>query len=53
MINLLLTSYDVDEFPSVIVEDKRYSGHNSVEKMKEIICKEFTRIGKMSLQCQI
>ena len=53
MINLLLTSYDVDEFPSVIVEDNRYSGHNSVEKMKEIICKEFTRIGKMSLQCQI
>ena len=53
MINLLLTSYDIKEYPSVVVEDKLYSGHNSVEKMKEIICKEFLKMEKMLLQCQI
>jgi len=53
MINLLLTSYDVKEFPSVIVEDKLYQGHNSVEKMKEIICENFSKINKKPLQCRV
>ena len=51
MIQLLLTSYNVTEFPSVIIEDKLYSGHNSLKKMYEIICDEFKRIGKEHKQC--
>lgn len=41
MINILLTSYKIETFPSMIIENKVLQGHKSVEELKEIICAKF------------
>ena len=45
MINILLTSYKIAAFPSVVVEDKVYQEHIPLEKMMKIVCAEFRKMG--------
>jgi hypothetical protein len=41
MIKILLTSYNITQFPSVVVEDTVLQGHSSVELLMQQICNEF------------
>ncbi|MEW5896435.1 MAG: hypothetical protein AB1668_01975 [Nanoarchaeota archaeon] len=55
MINILLTSYKIEKFPTTVIENKVLQGHKSVEELKEIICAEFADMdaelpGECSLQ---
>jgi len=54
MINILLTSYKIEKFPAVVVEDQVFQGHTSVEVLMKTICKEINSIkGEMPKKCQI
>ncbi|MBT4936099.1 hypothetical protein HOL21_00470 [Candidatus Woesearchaeota archaeon] len=46
MINILLTSYNIQQFPSVIVGDTVFQGNTPVRELMESICNEFRAIGK-------
>src|SRR3989344_9474698 len=46
MINLLLTSYKINQFPSVVIENEIFLGHQEVEELQKIICKDLQNIGK-------
>ena len=46
MIEILLESYEVKEFPSVIVEEKLFSGHTSIKVLKKQICSELFKMDK-------
>ncbi|MFW5852698.1 MAG: hypothetical protein ACOCUR_01590 [Nanoarchaeota archaeon] len=39
-INLLLSHYDVDEFPCVVINDNAFCGLRDKEEMKDLICEE-------------
>ena len=45
MINILLSSYNITEFPSVVVEDTVFQGHSSVEVLLYQVCTEFSELG--------
>ena len=52
MIEVLLTSYNVKKFPTVIVDDTVFQGHTSVEVLMDAICAEFLKIdGKLPVEC--
>lgn len=52
MINILLTSYNIKQFPAVIVDSQIFQGHTSVEALMDALCKEFLKIdGKMPAEC--
>lgn len=54
MINILLTSYKIETFPSIIIENKVLQGHKSVEELKEIICAEFAGMdGELPEDCSL
>ena len=42
MINTLLTSYDITQFPSVVIGDKVFQGHMNVKETMKVICNEFS-----------
>ncbi|MFH1455773.1 MAG: hypothetical protein ABIF40_02380 [archaeon] len=44
MINVLLTSYGVSDFPVVIVEDQVFEGYTSKDELIETICLEFNEL---------
>lgn len=46
MIRTLLTAYNITQFPSVIVDDKVFQGHTSVEVLLETVCHDFASWGK-------
>ena len=41
MISILLDQYGITEYPSLVIEDKKYSGLVSNTKLKKIICDSF------------
>ena len=43
MINILLTSYNIEQFPAVVIEENVFQGHTSVEKLMVTICKEMEK----------
>ncbi|MBT4538809.1 hypothetical protein HOI26_05785 [Candidatus Woesearchaeota archaeon] len=52
MISVLMNSYDIKEFPSVVVGDTVLQGHSTVEVLIEELCDEFKRIdSKLPDQC--
>lgn len=52
MINIMMTSYNITEFPSVIIGDKVFSGHTSTEVIIEEACKQFSEMdGKAPEKC--
>ena len=52
MIDVLLSSYNITSFPSVIVDDKVFHGHTPVKELHQAICAEFKEIdGKLPEQC--
>ena len=52
MIQILLSSYNITQFPSVVVEEKVFQGHTDVETLLAEICSEFSSIdGKVPSQC--
>ncbi|MBU0457423.1 MAG: hypothetical protein ABH824_01210 [Nanoarchaeota archaeon] len=44
MINILLTSYNIKEFPAIVIDKKAYQGHRNVEQLMEDICDEFSNM---------
>lgn len=42
MIGILLSSHGIKQFPSVVIENKAYQGHQTVEQLMEAICTEFS-----------
>lgn len=53
MINVLLTSYKIEKFPAVVVDDQVFQGHTSVEVLMKTICNEINGIkGEMPKKCQ-
>ena len=53
MINVLLTSYKIEKFPAVVVDDQVFQGHTSVEVLMKTICNEINDIkGEMPKKCQ-
>ena len=46
MIEVLMASYGIAKFPSVVVEDHIFQWHASVEKILKVVCDEFKRQGK-------
>jgi hypothetical protein len=50
MINLLLTSYKIKQFPAVVVEDKILQGHTSVDILMKEICSRME--GKLPKECE-
>lgn len=54
MINILLTSYGINQFPAVVVEDKVFQGQTSVKELMKAICEEFKEINnQIPEECQI
>jgi hypothetical protein len=53
MINLLLSSYNVTQFPAVVIEGKTYQGQRNVKEMMKIVCSEFKKIGEVPKECKI
>jgi hypothetical protein len=52
MIDIMLTSYNISQFPSVVVGDKVFHGHSSVKELHSAICNEFTSIkGQFPKEC--
>jgi len=48
MIDIILTTYDVDQFPTVVVENVVYEGGLDAEALTEIIC---DKLGESSVHC--
>lgn len=46
LIKTLLTSYNITQFPSVVVEHEVFQGHTSVETLLNTVCRDFTSWGK-------
>lgn len=46
MIGILLESYHLQEFPSVVVENQVFQGHTNVEVLRETICLQLKQLGK-------
>ncbi len=46
LIKTLLTSYNITQFPSVVVENEVFQGHTSVETLLNTVCRDFTSWGK-------
>ena len=54
MINMLLTSYGISEFPAVIVEDEVFQEHTAVKPLMKTICNQFKKLGTdIPKECQI
>jgi hypothetical protein len=43
MIDILLTSFDIKQYPSVVVEDKVLQGHTNVRELMKVVCGEFEK----------
>ena len=43
MISVLLDSYNIQQFPAVVVGSKVFQGHTPVETLLEAICRDFSR----------
>jgi hypothetical protein len=41
MIPILINSYDIVQYPSVVIEEKVLQGHTSVEEVIDLVCDEF------------
>lgn len=52
MINILLTSYKIKEFPAVVVDDQVFQGHQDVEKLMKVICGKFKLMGNLPEGCK-
>lgn len=46
MINILLTSYNIKQFPAVIVDGQVFQGHTSVEVLMDALCAKFLEMDK-------
>ncbi|MBI2662628.1 hypothetical protein HYX11_04175 [Candidatus Woesearchaeota archaeon] len=54
MINLLLTSYKINQFPSIVIENEILLGHQEIEELQKTICGDLQRIGKnLAEECSI
>ena len=53
MIQLLLSSYNVSQFPAVVIDGKTYQGQRNVKEMMSIVCSEFAEIGAKPKECRI
>ena len=53
MINLLLNSYNITEFPSVVVEETVFSGHTKVRTLMKEICLQFVGTSGIPKECRI
>lgn len=52
MIDILLSSYNITKYPSVIVDDTVFHGHTPVKELHQAICAAFKEIdGKLPEQC--
>lgn len=45
MIDILLTSYNINSFPSLVIDDTVYQGHRNVRELMTDLCNEFESIG--------
>lgn len=53
MITTLLTSYNITQFPAVVVDQNVFQGHTPVDTLKKAICADFTRMkGEMPKECE-
>ena len=53
MINVLITTYGITQFPAVVVENKKMEGLTTVEELLKVICDEFQKIDRQYPQeCQ-
>lgn len=46
MIRMLLDSYDIKQFPSVIVDKQIFQGHTGVKELHTAMCREFKTMGR-------
>lgn len=52
MISILLTSHNITQFPTVIIEDKVFQGHTSVEEVIKAVCNEFKTMSNYPELCE-
>lgn len=53
MIPILITSYNITQFPAVVVENHVFQGYTSVETLMDTICTEFENLGEKNItKCQ-
>ena len=53
MIPILLSNYKIKQFPTVVIDDKVYQGHQKVDKLMEHLCDEFDAIKiDLPLECK-
>ncbi|MBL7051966.1 MAG: hypothetical protein ISS01_02655 [Nanoarchaeota archaeon] len=53
MIDLLLSSYNITQYPAVVIEGKTYQGQRNIKEMMRIVCSEFKEIGEVPKECRI
>ena len=53
MIQILLTSYGIKQFPSVVVDDEVFQGHTSVENLMRTLCTDFSKMNVTQKECRI
>ena len=49
MIPILITSYNITQFPAVVVENQVFQGYTSVETLMSTICAEFENLGEKNI----
>lgn len=53
MINILLTSYKIKEFPALVVDEKVMQGHQEVDVLLKVICEKFKMMGNVPEECKV
>lgn len=54
MINILLTSYGIETFPSIVVDDEVYQRHRNTKQLMSILCNQFEEIDvEVPEECRI
>ena len=52
MIDIMMTSYNITQFPSVVVNNQVFHGHTAVKELHSAICEEFKLIdGEVPEEC--
>jgi len=54
MIHILLTSYGIEDFPAVVIDDEVYQGHRNVKQLMTDLCRKFEEIDmEMPEECRV
>jgi hypothetical protein len=53
MIDILMESYNINTFPSIVIDSQVFQGSTSLETLKEAICTEFKNLKDIPEECLI